>query len=118
MKTIGETHNNGTTWQDATDVEKGFRQFDSMQHTAMKANVSSKRAALTGAPNKEADSNDESVSCQGTPCNTALEGRVTIVEKAEGNAAHDADHIEHVAMTGEFMAVPNYNGQKDCSEKS
>lgn len=49
---------------------------------------------------------------------------MTIVEKAEGNAAHDADHIEHVAMTGEFMdekvetAVPNYNGQKDCGEKS
>ena len=56
-KTIGETHNNGATWQDAaTDVEKGFREFDSMQDTAMKANVSSKRAALTGAPNKEADS--------------------------------------------------------------
>ena len=28
---------------------------------------------------------------------------MTIVKKAEGNAAHDADHTEHVAMTGEFL---------------
>lgn len=59
-KTIGETHNNGATWQDAaTDVEKKIREFDSMQDTATKAHVTSKRAALTGAPNKEADSSDK-----------------------------------------------------------
>ena len=35
-----------------------------MQDTAMKANVSSKRAALTGAPNKEADSSGKALTAK------------------------------------------------------